>query len=458
MSKDKRMAFAPEQIDKATEAMWAAITEDDNRNIEIDIKALKAAIEAEADVNSYGYYGRTPLHYAASHGNTKVIAALLSAKADINTRDINGITPLYRAAEYGNTKAIAALLKAGADIHATDNIFVNTPLHEAAQNEHTRAIVTLLEAGADIHATNKDGTTPLHYAARTGKTRTIAALLQARADVNSKDNDGSTPLHYAAITGKTRAITALLKAGDDVNAKDNDGSTPLHCAAAHGNTKAIDTLLEAGADVNAKDNDGITPLHDAAVNGEMKVMAKLLVNGAGVSEHRLVFNDNGQQIETTEIARVRDLFARANRQLSLVKSDNGLFYKQGLEHIPQAAKVLAANETKSIIPNNFGSRLNLSAEHLIPQTAIPYFVERLAVKEIVQLREVSTSHRNALSGFAAFAKGLFTSREQINSPLSFAVMEQLLVPRAFRNLVVEQQELQRKARLEGKKEKAVGSV
>ena len=69
-------------------------------------------IERGADVNKPGW---TPLHYAATGGQTPVILLLLEQHAYIDAESPNGTTPLMMAAQYGTTAAVKALLEAGAD-------------------------------------------------------------------------------------------------------------------------------------------------------------------------------------------------------------------------------------------------------------------------------------------------------------------------------------------------------
>ena len=68
-----------------------------------NIEAVKQHLDAGADVNAKGKYGRTPLHYAASRGLKKIIELLIAQGADVNTKievgDYKGQTPLDLAEE-----------------------------------------------------------------------------------------------------------------------------------------------------------------------------------------------------------------------------------------------------------------------------------------------------------------------------------------------------------------------
>jgi ankyrin repeat protein len=59
----------------------------------------------KADVNATGSDGKTPLHFAATRANRKMVELLLANKADVNAKDSMGETPLHlstrgRTAEY----------------------------------------------------------------------------------------------------------------------------------------------------------------------------------------------------------------------------------------------------------------------------------------------------------------------------------------------------------------------
>lgn len=66
-------------------------------------------ISKGADVNDRGYYGCTPLHFAAEWGDTEVIRTLIRHGADANLRDSGGRQPLQEALDSGNKDAVQLL-------------------------------------------------------------------------------------------------------------------------------------------------------------------------------------------------------------------------------------------------------------------------------------------------------------------------------------------------------------
>ena len=116
---------------KVAKVLW------DAKGIQIDIRnhagetplmmaALKAEVEAAAALVAHGAAvqkdGWSPLHYAATGGNTAIVKLLLSKGAALEARSPNGSTPLMMAARYGNEEAVDALLAAGADRTAKNDL------------------------------------------------------------------------------------------------------------------------------------------------------------------------------------------------------------------------------------------------------------------------------------------------------------------------------------------------
>jgi ankyrin repeat protein len=73
---------------------------------------VEKMVKKGADVNKTGW---TPLHYAASTGQVKVISLLLENHAYIDAESPNGSTPLMMASMYGTAAAVKLLLEEGAD-------------------------------------------------------------------------------------------------------------------------------------------------------------------------------------------------------------------------------------------------------------------------------------------------------------------------------------------------------
>lgn len=77
-----------------------------------DLDACQKLLARGARVNGSGW---TPLHYAASGPNTRLVELLLSQGADLEAEAPNGSTPLMLAAQTGPESTIDLLLRRGAD-------------------------------------------------------------------------------------------------------------------------------------------------------------------------------------------------------------------------------------------------------------------------------------------------------------------------------------------------------
>ena len=84
-----------------------------------NLKLTQLLIERQADINHPGW---TPLHYAATNGNAKIVKLLLDESAYIDAESPNGTTPLMMAARYGTPEAVQLLIKEGADIHLKNQL------------------------------------------------------------------------------------------------------------------------------------------------------------------------------------------------------------------------------------------------------------------------------------------------------------------------------------------------
>jgi len=82
-----------------------------------DLSRVKALVARGGEINHLGW---TPLHYAASKGQTSVVEYLLSQGAMPNAPSPNGSSPIMMAARSGSPDTVQVLLDAGADPVAID--------------------------------------------------------------------------------------------------------------------------------------------------------------------------------------------------------------------------------------------------------------------------------------------------------------------------------------------------
>ncbi|MEM7411607.1 MAG: ankyrin repeat domain-containing protein [Myxococcota bacterium] len=105
----------------------------------------------EADVS-----GRTPLSYAASHGDLDLVTYLVEAGAEVDGVDDLGRTPLYYAALWNHPEVIRFLHGRGANLDVRGR-HDETPLIGACIKNADAAARVLLELGADPTLVDRKG-------------------------------------------------------------------------------------------------------------------------------------------------------------------------------------------------------------------------------------------------------------------------------------------------------------
>jgi ankyrin repeat protein len=117
-----------------------------------------------------------PIFDAARLGNAAETDKILKANPAMrDARNQLGSTPLHLAATNGDSGPLKALIAAGADVNARDKED-NTPLHMAAYAGKSEAARLLLEAGADVNAKSTGGRTPLSLARKTRADETAGII------------------------------------------------------------------------------------------------------------------------------------------------------------------------------------------------------------------------------------------------------------------------------------------
>ncbi|GAC1374635.1 MAG: hypothetical protein NVSMB40_11830 [Aquirhabdus sp.] len=113
--------------------------------------------------------GRSPLHYAASTGNTDEVSRLLSDGINVNAVDDNGWSSLHFAAQANSVEVATQLISMGAEVNAIDSNG-NSPLFKAVFNSQGNGdlIKILRSAGANPYIENNHGVSPISLARNIG--------------------------------------------------------------------------------------------------------------------------------------------------------------------------------------------------------------------------------------------------------------------------------------------------
>ncbi|GFR70393.1 inversin [Elysia marginata] len=260
-------------------------------------KIVSILLDSGADSASSDANGATPLHYAAQNNYSETVSVFLSRHLT-DEPDLEGRTAFMWAAGTGADDVIRASLSAGVDIQQEDKTggtgldvdtesicFVICPaLHAAALSGHSSTVKLLLDSRARLEVTDQAKHTPLFRACEMGHMDVVQTLIDYGARVDGLDQDGRSPLHWAALGGHAYICQMLIKYGDGPNVRDHSARAPLHCAAYGGFVNCMSALMEHGAEPNAQDREGMTCLHWACSKGHLDAV-KLLVEYNAFPNH-----------------------------------------------------------------------------------------------------------------------------------------------------------------------------
>lgn len=92
----------------------------------IDLPAVVALIAAKFDLNAFDVLHETPVHYAARHGDVRVLELLCASGANVNVRCNHGYSPLRRAIMCANEVHARVLVANGVRMSGTREFFENS--------------------------------------------------------------------------------------------------------------------------------------------------------------------------------------------------------------------------------------------------------------------------------------------------------------------------------------------
>jgi len=292
---------AKEPSQNQTAVMWAAA--------ERHPDALKALIDAHADLKAHSKQGFTAMHFAARVGDVESVKLFLAAGVDINIQTQAG------AGESGGRNATGSGY---------------TPLLVATMRAQVEMALYLLDQGADPNILAA-GLTPLHWAStswegfasnpvygfedamsgihdRQAKLRLVKALLAHGANVNARvtkrppnfatgytDSVGATAFLLAASIDDVEMMRILLGAGADPKISTGTNATAIMAATSLNRgigedlltekdaTEAVKFLLDLGLDPKGETTFGENALFGPAYRGWNTLLAQLIDLGVNVN-------------------------------------------------------------------------------------------------------------------------------------------------------------------------------
>ena len=262
--------------------------------------------------NSPPATGFTAFLFAVRGGAIDAVRALLDAGANVNDTLSDGSSALVVAAANAHWELASLLLDRGADPNLAAAGW--TALHQAVRIrrpnigfgtpgpiptgtlDSIEVIKKMIARGADVTARmsrngmkdgqrnrlNRLGATPFLLAAKNTDVEVMRLLVASGADPTTPTADGTTPLMVAAgvaiwnpgedggsLAGQEpevlEAVKMCVQLGNDVNAANYLGETALHGAAFRGVNEVVQYLADQGAKLDVRDTRGWTAL--AIANG-----------------------------------------------------------------------------------------------------------------------------------------------------------------------------------------------
>ena len=215
-----------------------------------NIDAVKALLEAGADVNEPAYTTKTPLHYASHSRNKEILKLMMTEGADLEAKTEQGFTPLSYAIGLNHPDNCRVLLEAGADVDAIDN-WKRTGLNVAAGQGLTDVAAVLLEFDANVNTLDVWNWSALDVA-EAYENLDIAELIIEAGGVNGP----KITIHQAAGAADNDMVALHLFFGTDINLLSDTGETPLDIAATAEKLDTVD-FLQAQTHLDfATDDDG----------------------------------------------------------------------------------------------------------------------------------------------------------------------------------------------------------
>ena len=152
----------------------------------------RANVHARATNSNY-----TPLHCACKCGSKYIVKLLLDAGANTDVFGLYGKTPLIIACESGHLDIAHLLVTHNIDSINVGNKSGYLPLHAACLHGHLDIVQFLLDNGANINQAMISGRTPLYCACEKGDFELADFLLDngAAETVNNQTFVGTTALH-----------------------------------------------------------------------------------------------------------------------------------------------------------------------------------------------------------------------------------------------------------------------
>ena len=177
-----------------------------------DVKRVRALLASGVDIDARWDHGGSALTQAIFDHNHAMVDFLLKRNAPVNTFDFWGGTPLSYAAVNNQLPIVRTLLVYGADVNASGGMKSTTALIDVAGYGYTDIAELLIKRGAKINTQARpNGMTALMYAVYHRHYNCVKLLMENGADPTLQERDGDSALTFAKQSGDASLYRLLLR-------------------------------------------------------------------------------------------------------------------------------------------------------------------------------------------------------------------------------------------------------
>jgi ankyrin repeat protein len=243
-----------------------------------DMVRVQSLLVGQADLQARDDHGNTALHWAALHGDVRLVKELLKRGALATATNNAGATPLLYAV--GSVDSVRVLLDHGAEVNRVSNFGITPLIAAASYPQSSDTVRLLLDRGAEPQVNGKSGFNALEAAADAGDPGTFRMLLAA----GIKPGNVIRP----AMLGHREIVEAALNAGADFKVDGGHAGHALNFALYGQQPEIARLLIERGADLNLRSPRGehqTPPILWAAYNerGDASVTRLMIEKGVDVN-------------------------------------------------------------------------------------------------------------------------------------------------------------------------------
>lgn len=215
------------------------------------IDEAQALLEDGANVDARGNSGETPIYFAVTSGDLKLVRLLIRHGANPNGLYFKE-TMLATAIQRRDVEIARALIAAGANVNRATDSLIETPLELALKSDQLEIADLLLAYNAD--PTVERRTVNLISMRSFGSLRHRETMARLRQQTWFKKNEYS-PLMVAAAHGNDELVAKLLRSGADVRYRAGDDKTAFDVAIERGHRSIALSVIDQFASKPAGDSD-----------------------------------------------------------------------------------------------------------------------------------------------------------------------------------------------------------